>query len=138
MRFHKLAISLIMAGLIAGLAYQGYDEYKTSQASERPVEVATDDDVLGGLEVGQRAPEFALETTEGQSVSLADYEGQQVILNFWATWCPPCREELPELIEFGEDTGIPVLGVNATKNERLGKRDVDAFYKKCRSVSRFY
>lgn len=127
MRFHKLAISLIMAGLIAGLAYKGYNEYKTSQASEPTVEVATDDGVLGGLEVGQRAPQFELETTEGQPVSLADYAGQQVILNFWATWCPPCREELPELIEFGEDTGIPVLGVNATKNERLGKRDVDAF-----------
>lgn len=126
MRFHKLAIGLIMAGLIAGLGYKGYDEF-TSQENETAVSIATDDSVLGGLEVGQRAPGFALETVEGEMLSLADYEGRQVVLNFWASWCPPCREELPELIAFGEETGIPVLGVNATKNERRGKQDVDAF-----------
>lgn len=126
MRFHKLAIGLIMAGLIAGLGYKGYDEF-TSQENEPAVSIATDDSVLGGLEVGQRAPGFALETVEGEMLSLADYEGRQVVLNFWASWCPPCREELPELIAFGEETGIPVLGVNATKNERRGKQDVDAF-----------
>lgn len=129
MRFHKLVIGLIMVGLLSGLAYKGYDEYKTSQADEQTVHVATDDAVLGGLEIGQRAPGFKLETIEGEALSLDAYEGRQVILNFWASWCPPCRDELPELIEFGEATGIPVLGVNVTKNERRGRQDVEAFLK---------
>lgn len=129
MRFHKLAIGLIMAGLIAGLAYKGYGEYKASQTSEQTERVATDDTVLGGLEIGQRAPTFELETIEGETLALDAYAGQQVVLNFWASWCPPCREELPELIEFGEATGIPVLGVNVTKNERRGRQDVEAFLK---------
>jgi len=126
MRFHKLAIGLIMAGLVAGLGYKGYDEFN-SQAKEPAVSIATDDSVLGGLEVGQRAPALELETVEGERLSLADYKGQPVVVNFWATWCPPCREELPELIKFSDETGVPVLGVNITNNERRGRRDVDAF-----------
>ncbi len=126
MRVHKLFVGLIILALVAGLAYKGYDEYRTSQGAE-PVSIAGDDSVLGGLEVGQQAPAFELETIEGETVALSDYAGEQVVLNFWASWCPPCREELPELIEFGEETGIPVLGVNVTKNERRGKADVEAF-----------
>lgn len=49
-----------------------------------------------GLEVGNLAPEFASQTVEGEAVSLADYRGKVVILNFWATWCGPCKVEMPE------------------------------------------
>ncbi|MFP3361655.1 redoxin domain-containing protein, partial [Planococcus sp. SIMBA_143] len=48
-----------------------------------------------GTEVGDRAADFTLETMEGKEVGLSDYEGQPVFLNFWATWCPPCEEEMP-------------------------------------------
>lgn len=127
MRAHKLTIGLITMGLLIGLAYKGYDEYRASQASEQPVSVATDNSVLGGLEIGQRAPAFELKTIEGETITLDAYAGRQVVVNFWASWCPPCRDELPELIDFGEETGIPVLGVNVTKNERRGREDVETF-----------
>lgn len=126
MKIHKLFIGLIMLALIGGLAYKGYGEYQASQQPE-PMIINGDASVLGGLEVGQRAPDFELSTIDGTTVSLADFAGEQVVLNFWATWCPPCREELPELISFSEETGIPVLGINVTKNERRGQSDVEAF-----------
>lgn len=60
------------------------------------------------------APGFTLSTLDGGEVSLSDYEGEWVILNFWATWCPPCVSEMPYLQNLA-DRGLNVLGVNMTE-----------------------
>ncbi|HEY65307.1 MAG TPA: TlpA family protein disulfide reductase [Caldilineae bacterium] len=68
-----------------------------------------------GARVDFLAPDFTLNNLDGDPVSLSDYQGQVVILNFWATWCPPCREEMPTLEEVYRDRvrdGLVVLGVN--------------------------
>jgi|WetSurMetagenome_2_1015567.scaffolds.fasta_scaffold141454_2 cytochrome c biogenesis protein CcmG, thiol:disulfide interchange protein DsbE len=49
------------------------------------------------VEEGAPAPAFTLKTIDGRTVSLADYKGKALLLHFWATWCPPCRSELPEM-----------------------------------------
>lgn len=58
--------------------------------------------------------DFTLPDLEGKSHNLSDYRGQWVLVNYWATWCPPCREELPELEIFHSNSGgrAVVLGVN--------------------------
>jgi cytochrome c biogenesis protein CcmG/thiol:disulfide interchange protein DsbE len=58
--------------------------------------------------VGDPAPEFTLEDMEGNMVSLSDYRGQFVIVNFFASWCPPCRQEAPEIQAFEEQYGDQV------------------------------
>jgi len=67
------------------------------------------------VEIGDRAPDFDLQTEDGSGLRLSDYRGKYVLLNFWATWCPPCVQELPSLNrlhqEF-EDRGLIVLGVS--------------------------
>lgn len=65
-----------------------------------------------GLLPGNIAPNFKLETLDGEFISLSDYKGKRVLLNFWATWCPPCRAEIPDMQKFYEDKDIEVLAVN--------------------------
>lgn len=61
------------------------------------------------------APDFALEDLHGNQISLADYEGKVLFLNIWATWCPPCRTEIPDFIDVYEgykDRGLEILGIS--------------------------
>ena len=65
--------------------------------------------------LGHPAPEFALPTVDGELLALSDLRGQPVVLNFWASWCGPCRAEMPELQRLHEQlgpAGVVVLGVN--------------------------
>jgi peroxiredoxin len=72
---------------------------------------------------GFAAPDFALETLEGETIALSDLRGQVVALNFWASWCAPCRLEMPAIEQvyrsFG-DLGLVVLAVNTTDQDSIG------------------
>ena len=71
---------------------------------------------VGKTEGGRKsAPEFSLKDANGQTVRLADYRGKVVLLDFWATWCGPCKVEIPWFIEFErqfKDRGFAVVGVS--------------------------
>ncbi|MBM7583891.1 thiol-disulfide isomerase/thioredoxin [Bacillus pakistanensis] len=71
-------------------------------------------DRLPGPKIGSIAPAFSLESVEGKEVKLTDLVGKTVILNFWATWCPPCKEEMPELQSFYEKNKdeVEILAIN--------------------------
>ena len=61
------------------------------------------------------APDFALKDSDGKTVHLTDYRGKVILLDFWATWCPPCKLEIPWLIDLerkNKDRGFEVLGVS--------------------------
>lgn len=72
--------------------------------------------------MGRIAPDFTLETLDGQQVTLSRLRGKPVWINFWATWCPPCQAEMPEMqrkYEALKDKGIIIVGVNF--GERIDK-----------------
>jgi cytochrome c biogenesis protein CcmG, thiol:disulfide interchange protein DsbE len=71
--------------------------------------------------VGDAAPGFSIAAEGGRTVSLPDFGGKLLVLNFWATWCPPCIEETPSLSEFAarfSRKGVVVLGVSVDKDEK--------------------
>ncbi|MBS3114085.1 DUF3179 domain-containing protein [Candidatus Woesearchaeota archaeon] len=80
-----------------------------------------------GISIGKTAPNFELGTLDGKKAKLSDYSGKKVILNFWASWCPPCREEMPEFQKISENNPeIVVLGVNLQES----KEAIEAFTNK--------
>jgi peroxiredoxin len=68
-----------------------------------------------GLRVGDLAPDFEFSDLDGRRVRLSDYRGKVVFLNFWATWCGPCRVEMPDMmtvLEKYEDQGLVIIAIN--------------------------
>jgi len=105
-RYTPLALALI---LIAGLMAIGIYRYGDDPDDDAPVSRA-------GSLIDTQAPDVSLTLLDGTTLRLADLRGQVVVLNFWATWCPPCKEEMPlfqDLTEAGPAGEIPftIVGV---------------------------
>jgi len=76
------------------------------------------------------APDFSLPTQDNQIVSLSSLKGNPVLVNFWASWCKPCREEIPELIKLYKkynDKGFRLIGINIDKDKQNAERFINHF-----------
>ena len=91
----------------------------------------SDGDRIIGLEEGNLPPDFDLTTMSGDQVNLADLKGKKVILNFWASWCGPCKAEMPHMEEYykknKESANVEILAVNMTNTERRGLKGIEEF-----------
>lgn len=129
--------------VLSGLFWVGYYSYgiinaapkssETIQENKKTFMVQTSqrEKALEGTEIGDTAPDFELVSTNEEKVKLSDYRGKKVMLNFWATWCPPCREEIPDMQNFYDEKEIVILAVNLTQTEAK-KQDVENFMEKHR------
>ncbi|TXC91777.1 redoxin domain-containing protein [Metabacillus litoralis] len=72
-----------------------------------------------GVTEGNAAPDFELTTLDGEKMSLSDLKGKKVLINFWATWCPPCRSEMPDMQQIYDeyDDDVVIAAVNLTSSE---------------------
>jgi len=80
---------------------------------------------------GDTAPEFVIRTDTGRTVSLPNFGGKVLVLNFWATWCPPCVQETPSLSQFAATyapKGVVVLGVSVDKDENAYRAFLQKFH----------
>lgn len=98
-----------------------------------PVEQATKQLQKEGLEKGDIPPDFELSTLTGDVVKLSELKGKKVILNFWASWCGPCKAEMPHMQQYYEKnkdySNVEVIAVNMTTQERKGIEGIENFVK---------
>ncbi|MGE7665049.1 thiol-disulfide oxidoreductase ResA [Ureibacillus composti] len=108
--------SVILVVLVAAIVYTVY-----SSATKDKVEV---------LQEGAEAPNFELVDLNGETHRLSDYEGQGVFLNFWGTWCEPCKKEMPAMdrqYAAYKDQGVHVLAVNIAQSDFEVQNFVDTY-----------
>ncbi|HEY1160987.1 MAG TPA: TlpA disulfide reductase family protein [Terracidiphilus sp.] len=131
MKRNTLVLTAVLF-ILAIFAWAGWAnwEYRKQAAERLLASVAKGElvaDTAGGAAkyvsplTGKAAPEFALEDLSGRKVSLKSYKGKAVLINFWATWCAPCKIETPWLIELRNQyaaQGFEILGVSADDIDR--------------------
>ncbi|KZE38376.1 hypothetical protein AV656_05525 [Bhargavaea cecembensis] len=100
----------------------------TQSEMQKEADTETAEEPGEGIAKGEAAPDFTLETLDGGELTLSDLRGEKVILNFWASWCGPCRAEMPHMQEFheeeAEEAGVRVIAVNLSTSERGDKEKV--------------
>ena len=117
----KRNTSLVVLAIVAvaALLFVGRHMVKKSNGSSQVVDKA----------YGSPAPEFELSDLNGKQVKLSDFHGQAVLLNFWATWCSPCKIEMPWFVELQKQYGPQGLAVVGIAMDDANKDDIAKFAK---------
>lgn len=116
---HRMVLLIVAIVLVGGAVYL------SSKSSFQPSQ-----ELISSVVSGDMAPDFQLEDTKGNQVSLSDLRGKVVLVNFWATWCPPCIEEMPSMEKLNEVMAGSDFVMLAINTEGNGRTVVPAFLEK--------
>ena len=106
--------ALILVAVVVVVALAIFEGARMSRHPKTGGQSAQTPDQQSTLAAGSAAPDFELKSLEGKNVKLSDYRGKAVLLNFWATWCAPCKIEMPWFVDLNkkyESQGLAIIGV---------------------------
>lgn len=128
-KFILIAVSL--AAVIGGSAIL-YNSLKTEYAPPEMAKAGQQNSQSVADPKKMAAPDFAVFDANGNTIRLVDFKGKPIILNFWASWCPPCRAEMPEFDKISQSLGddVVLLMVNMTDGSRETKEKAQDYIKK--------
>lgn len=113
----KIIIILVLVIAVIGIGGLLYFENPKDEVIVEPVEEPVEKTATTEIAIGNIAPDFTLKNLSGDDVSLSDYKGKIVLLNFWATWCGYCDMEMPDLQKLdNENDDIVVLAIDVMEN----------------------
>lgn len=122
--WRKLTIIVVLLCLAGYAAYEqfGNKEQAVKVKQEKSEAAMKEMIARNGIEIGKSAPDFELTKLDGTNVKLSDLKGKKVILNFWATWCGPCQQEMPDMEAFYKEhkENVEILAINYTPSEKGG------------------
>jgi peroxiredoxin len=120
---YPIAVVAVIAGMIWWLEYRDGGAFRDDEYGPRELPAVLASESLSvKAEVGALAPDFLLESVDGGEARLSDFRGRPVVLNFWATWCRPCRQEMPLLVDAAAEhgsAGLVVIALNLQEGKAL-------------------
>ncbi|ACK59584.1 redoxin domain-containing protein [Bacillus cereus] len=122
--WRKLTIIVVLLCLAGYAAYEQFGNKEQAVKVKQEKSEAAMKEIIArnGIEIGKSAPDFELTKLDGTNVKLSDLKGKKVILNFWATWCGPCQQEMPDMEAFYKEhkENVEILAINYTPSEKGG------------------
>lgn len=124
MKTKTLFLSILIAGILM-ISFYGFSQY-TENTDKNILRDNASQHIITGVEIGQKAPELNFKKPNGELISLSSLQGKMVLIDFWASWCRPCRYENPNIVNaynnfkdkiFQDGDGFTIYSVSLDQNK---------------------
>ncbi len=113
----KRNLFILLALILSGVAYTWYDGNSARKNTAEPAASAEPD-----AKTDMSAPDFVFKTMDGKTYKLSTFKGRPVVLNFWATWCPPCVIEFPQMLRLAQKTDAVFIFLSQDDDDQAIER----------------
>jgi cytochrome c biogenesis protein CcmG/thiol:disulfide interchange protein DsbE len=131
----RIIATVVVMGLIAAIGYTLFSGGTRAKVDNKVHLPAAAETTAGAapLKAGPVLPDYQINTFDGRTVKISDYRGKVLVVDFWATWCPPCQMETPELVRIANSDGpkgVEVVGLHIDDRGRSSPQQIRDFINK--------